>query len=98
MEWPFGRWVGRLRVRAGSEREIDINYHGWLQFYGDYRSGEVLPIDPNTGQDLLHSARGEWFEYRAKFTDGRIVELCRVFNRAIPWGRADQPGFVTSGT
>src|ERR1035438_1553317 len=70
-EWNtlFGPLFGALRVRAGSERDIDANYHGWLRFYGD-RS--------HTGRDQLHPEPWEWFEYRAKFTDGKVVELTRV--------------------
>lgn len=74
-EWNtlFGPLFGALRVRAGSERDIDTNYHGWLQFYGDCRTGER-----HTGRDQLHPELWEWFEYRAKFTDGKVVELTRV--------------------
>lgn len=65
-----GKLLGCLRVKAGSERQIDTNHHGWLELYGGRRGGELLLIDPESGQDLLNPVRGEWFEYRAKFTDG----------------------------
>jgi hypothetical protein len=48
----------------------------------------LLLIDPETGQDLLNPVRGEWFEYKSKFTDGRIVELFRVSNRGPGTGDA----------
>lgn len=80
--WP-GKLLGCLRVKASSERDIDTNYHGWLEFYGDRRSGDLLLIDPESGRDLLNPVRGEWFEYRAKFTDGRIVDLIRVSKHSL---------------
>jgi hypothetical protein len=57
-EWntKLGPLAGSLRVRAGGQRDIDTNFHGWLLFYGDCRTDEM-------------------FEYRAKFTDGKVVEL-----------------------
>jgi hypothetical protein len=73
----FGPLAGSLRVTAGSERDIDTNYHGWLHFYGGH-TGELRMIDPHTGRDQLHPEACELFEYRAKFTDGKIVELVRV--------------------
>lgn len=38
--------------------EKDLNYHGWLNFYG--------------------SIGDDWFEYNAKFTDGKVVEIQRI--------------------
>jgi hypothetical protein len=80
----LGPLFGALRVTAGSQRDIDTNFHGWLQFYGDCHSGELRFIDPQTGQDQFGSERCEWFEYRARFTDGKIVELTRVEKQRVP--------------
>ena len=77
-EWDttLGPLIGALSVKKGSERDIDTNYHGWLQFYGDF--------DPQTGRDQIQAERCEWFEYRARFTDGKIVELTRVEKQRVP--------------
>lgn len=59
----------------------DMNYHGMLNFYGDAHTGELLAISlkPETfGQDLNHPEEMEWFEYNAKFTDGKLVEIERL--------------------
>lgn len=79
-EWntKLGHLAGSLRVKAGSERDVDTNYHGWLRFYGTCHTGELRMIDPHTGRDQLHPEPSEWFEYRAKFTDGKVVEITRV--------------------
>lgn len=56
----------------------DMNYHGILTFYGDADSGE------GPGED--HDVETEWFEYRAKFTDGKLVAIERVERN---WGSAN---------
>lgn len=63
--------AGRLlttRYQRGEEtptRELDTEYHGYLVFY----------------TSVERQDRREWFEYRAKFTDGQIVELQRIAER-----------------
>ena len=72
-----GLW-GRTRVEAGSERDIDTNFHGWLNFCGN-RTREIRAINLKTGEDELHPGPPpEWFEYNAKFTGGTLVEITRV--------------------
>jgi hypothetical protein len=46
----------------------DLNFHGWLNFYGS--SGQS-PQDP----------AWQWHEYKAKFTDGQLVEIELVPDR-----------------
>lgn len=62
---------GRLlttRYRRGSldetesPRELDTEFYGFLVFY----------------TSVERDGEREWYEYRAKFTDGRIVEVERV--------------------
>jgi len=60
---------GRLltsRYRRGAEdtesRELHTECHGYLVFYAS----------------LERNGEREWFEYRAKFTDGRLVDLQRI--------------------
>ena len=48
------------RIKEGSERQEDTAYHGFLNFY-DY--------EPKDCPDL------KWIEYRAKFTDGKLVDV-----------------------
>jgi len=54
----FKLW-GIMRTKPGSERDVDMNYHGWFNFY-EYTSDH------------------KWYEYNAKFTDGKIVSVERV--------------------
>ena len=58
--------------------DTDMNYHGWLNFYGNQYTGELFLIDPNTGKDTAHPEPVKWYEYNAKFTDGTLVELTKV--------------------
>jgi len=45
--------------------ERDTDFHGWLNFYtSEGRGNTELPY--------------KWYEYRAKFTDGNLVEIQRV--------------------
>ena len=43
-------------------RWVDTGHHGYLTFY----------------TSLARAGNGEWFHWRAKFTDGSIVDLQRV--------------------
>jgi hypothetical protein len=49
----------------------DIEFHGWLNFYdyGVVGTGAPTACHPN-GEPIR-----EWHEYRAKFTDGRLVKI-----------------------
>jgi hypothetical protein len=75
---PLMRIYGILRVKEGSEKDIDMNYHGMLNFYGTILTGELHALNLQTGEDELHPGPPpEWFEYDAKFTDGKLVEVNR---------------------
>lgn len=70
---------GSLRKKAGSYRVIDLNFHGDINFYGDINSGEIRTINIETGVDTNHPGpTPEWFEYVARFTEGRLVRLTRI--------------------
>jgi hypothetical protein len=74
------RIFGCIRRKENSYRVIDQNYHGTLKFYGDKHTGELKAIDPETGEDKLHPGpEPEWFIYNAKFTDGKLVHIERIF-------------------
>lgn len=78
---PIMRFCGSIRVVKGSEKDVDKNYEGTLNFYGNERTGELCAIDPLTGEDKFHPGpRPEWFEYDAKFVDGKIVSVVRREN------------------
>jgi hypothetical protein len=65
----------------------DLCYHGVLNFYGDAHTGELMAISlaPETfGVDLNHPEAAEWFEYNAKFTDGKLVAIERVQAEPLP--------------
>lgn len=47
----------------------DANYHGYLRFYGH----ETIKVDDDDDNPVLR-----WHEYRAKFTDGHLVEITQV--------------------
>lgn len=56
-ETGFLKWVGSIRrVPLGDE---DLNWHGYLNFYGS-------------------DAPDEWRDFRAKFTDGQLVEIVEI--------------------
>lgn len=44
--------------------ERDVNFHGWMRFYTD------------TGKHA--DGTFQWHEYKAKFTDGQLVEIVPV--------------------
>ena len=55
-----------ILLRETTNGVMPVNYHGYLEFYGNDGDG-----DP----------RGkEWFEYCAKFVDGKCVHIERVPN------------------
>ena len=47
---------------------VDIAFHGILNFY---------TYDKSPGERDV----AEWYEYDAKFTDGQLVSITRVYNR-----------------
>ena len=52
-------------------REVEEPWHGYIEFYGNEVIGhEAAPRYP-TGKRPVY----RWHEYRAKFTDGRLVEI-----------------------
>ncbi len=70
---------GCIRKVEGSHREINQEYHGDLNFYGDANSGQLRMINLKTGEDELHPGpEPEWFEYIARFTNGKIEWVKRV--------------------
>lgn len=64
-EWehPFMRMCGCLKREETGD--VDTNYHGLLIFYTGKWSNEL--------QKHL-----DWYEYRAKFTDGTLVDVERI--------------------
>lgn len=69
------RIIGSMRTRKGSERDIDMNFHGWIRFY-DYIKKKDLK--PELFDDAEEVDACVWYEYKAKFTDGQLVEIQRV--------------------
>lgn len=75
-EWedPIFRMVGSMR--SVPEAEIDVHYHGILRFYTVRRDDGLDPLlvapsdDPNIKET--------WYEYRAEFTEGKLVEIKRI--------------------
>jgi hypothetical protein len=64
-EWetsPFTRFLGSLRVVP--EGDVELVYHGDIEFY--------TPIG-GAGDD-----EPEWFEFQARFTEGRLQWIRRV--------------------
>jgi hypothetical protein len=87
-QYPIGskeRLVGSAtRIHDGWD---DVHFHGTLSFHGDKYSGETRIIrfrSESCGEDLLHPEPAEWFEYKAKFTDGRLVSIERVVRPGGP--------------
>ncbi len=79
---PFKRMFGCLRHT--NERDVEVNLHGIVNFYGDMNTGEIMLIDPLTGKDSEHpGARPEWFEYNAYFIYGKLDKIERVYDS--PW-------------
>lgn len=77
---PIMQMVGSIRTVKGSEKDVDVNHHGMLNFYGTINTGELLALNIETGEDNIHPGpEPEWFEYLAKFTDGKLVEVNRIF-------------------
>ena len=76
---PDGRLLASRYEHAsdGTRRRVgwrDTEHHDYLVFY----------------TSVERAGDREWFEYRAKFTDGRIVDLLRIPERELaPRGRAE---------
>ncbi len=49
----------------------DSDYHGYFHFYGS----EVLGYHPAKDGAPFRESITKWHEYRAKFTDGNLVEI-----------------------
>jgi hypothetical protein len=68
---------GRLTQDNGTGRMVDLYYHGMITFYTSIGRGKDL----------------EWVQYRAKFTDGQLVEVERQYvnwnDIAYPKGKSD---------
>jgi hypothetical protein len=70
-----GRLTKALDFDDGDRRKPsefrDSDFHGWFNFYdfGKVGVGASTAIYPN-GEPIR-----EWHEYRAKFTDGRLVKI-----------------------
>jgi hypothetical protein len=58
---------GRLFLHGGGGE--DTNYHGMLRFYS------LFPESFDWSVDFDPTAKQEWVEYEAKFTDGTIVDI-----------------------
>ena len=62
---PLAKFCGM--IRHVNQHWLDTNFHGFITFYaGIGRHGE-------DGY--------KWFEYKAKFTDGNLVELTKIEDR-----------------
>lgn len=51
LEDPENPWIGAIQVKAGSEKDVDKNYHGFIHFYGSagyfmakFTDGKVVEI------------------------------------------------------
>jgi hypothetical protein len=66
-EMPF---IGCLREKAGSQKLVDTNHHGYLEFYASNISGSG-PKGFITENDETPWTRC----YTAKFTDGQLVSI-----------------------
>lgn len=76
---PAHPWVGCVRRVPGSERQIDQDYHGDLNFYGSAQTGDVFAFNLRTGEDVLHPGPApEWYEFVARFTDGQVQSIRRL--------------------
>jgi hypothetical protein len=80
MEWippdepvdTSSRSLIHLLASFGTEREVsrtwvDVEHHGYLRFYGS----KTDPIQFRS--DVLR-----WHEYKAKFTDGQLIEITLI--------------------
>lgn len=69
-EMPF---IGCLRVKAGSEKMVEKDFHGDIYFYGSNISGS------GCGAYVTEDDKPVWSrEYRARFTDGKLTKLTLV--------------------
>lgn len=71
----------------------DAEYHGFLSFYGlEYLKENGEPFRDgggvmHTGAETVSQKTGErlklvWHEYRAKFTEGQLVEIVQIKDEA----------------
>ena len=73
-------FIGSIRKVKDSHRIVDLNFHGDLNFYGNIHSGELKMINLETGEDSEHPGpEPEWFEYVARFTEGKLTKLTRIY-------------------
>lgn len=79
---PEGSFLRLLGCATPVEFEdIDTNYSGVLNIYGDRNSGQlrVLSTKPeNFLQDIAHPLPCEWFEYDLWFENGALVRAERL--------------------
>lgn len=62
--WGVRPWFRRVKI------EEEVPYHGYIEFY----SSNIMASGPR-GVVTANKAEPTWWEYRAKFTDGKLVEL-----------------------
>lgn len=63
-----GNDSGMPKYEVTDERWDDDEYHGEFTFYSSYPSNRFMPDD----------REAEWYEYKAKFTDGELENIERV--------------------
>lgn len=60
-------WVERGTVSKRQWQQVE--FHGWIHFYGYER------IRPAANPPYFDPSEHRWHEYKAKFTDGVLVEI-----------------------
>lgn len=81
---PLKALFGSMRRVEGSYRRIDMEYHGDVIFYGDEYHEDPPVLNPIPGEEGGHRGpSGEWYEYRARFSDGKLSWIRRIPNVEI---------------
>ena len=67
---PKMPFIGCIREKEGSQKLVDMNYHGFISFY----SSNLCGIGPKGF--ITENDEEPWTrEYTAKFTDGKLVSI-----------------------
>lgn len=67
---PKMPFIGCIREKKGSQKLVDMDYHGFIRFYASNLCG-LGPKGFITKDDEEYWSR----EYTAKFTDGKVVSI-----------------------
>lgn len=72
---PTGSWIDKLpwmeRIDESLE-EIDLNFHGMLNFYTSVEVGR------EKNENGLDNVKYKYYDYIGKFTDGKLVSVERI--------------------